>query len=74
MMTDVRHGVTFYNGSNGNSFQIVRTLAPCLAGHMLLASCVKREARPDGTVAYEPTGEKRAIKRLVKYNLTHRIR
>ena len=66
--------MTFYCGSNGHCFQVVRTLAPCLAGHMLLVSCVRKEALPDGTVRYEPTGEKRAIKRLVKYNLTHRIR
>lgn len=74
LVTEVRGGTTYYVGANGSCFRMQRTLAKCLAGHMLLVECVRREVRPDGTIAFTPTGEQRALKRLSKYHLEHGIR
>ncbi|KAA0154782.1 hypothetical protein FNF29_02311 [Cafeteria roenbergensis] len=73
LVTEVRGGVTYYIGANGSCFRMLRTLSKCLAGHMLLAECVRREVRPDGSIAFAPTGEHRALKRLSKYHLEHGI-
>ena len=75
MVTRVIGGTTFYEGSNGCAFRVVRTLSKCLAGHMLLVAIVRTVTDPaTGLARYADTGEQRAIKRLVKYNLVHHLR
>jgi len=74
MLSEDTGGAKYYIGSNGVCFRVVRTLAQALAGHVLLVNLVRPVTRPDGSRGFEDLGEQRAIKRLVKYNLEHKIR
>lgn len=75
MLTRVISGTTYYEGSNGLVFRVVRTLSNCLAGHMLLVVIANKVRDPaTGSERYVDTAEQRAVKRLIKYNLEHCIR